>query len=228
MCNGKKAAAGPYKILATYGDAHDDVIKGLDTCQEALAEHHTKLYQDIHASLTNAKWHSLLSCGRLREHIKQGVQILHAVDVASGEVLGYISLKRYDEHFGATSDPSRPSGRIKLNHIVVLAAHRGRGIGRALFSHIFERYSSPEERHRTYDYSIVACEFNIDAIAWYRRLGFAVVGMHVSHKPTYPVCYVHMHRTGDQAPAKHMQTRRIFGSEVIGEKLEQVAVNPSK
>lgn len=222
MCNGKKTppATSAYKILATSGDSNDDVIKGIDCCQEALAEHHCKLYQDVHTKLTHAEWFSLLSCGRLREHIKQGVDILHAVDMASGEVLGYLSYKRFGDNHG------QQFSRIKVNHIVVLAAHRGRGIGRQLFSHIFERYSPPEETGLSrYDYSIVACEFNIDAIAWYRRLGFAVTGMHVSHRKTHPVCYIHMHRLGGNQTAS---TRRIFGSEMVGQRLEQVAVSPSK
>jgi len=223
MCASESAAPQSYAVLATGVKAGEAVIFGLNRCQDALAQHHEELYLSSYPALNSHRWLSLLCCGRLREYIQHGIIVLRAVEISTGEVVGYLSYSR------APADPEKGSHAFaKINHLVVLPEHRGQGVGAQLFK-VFSQHmearplmGSSAAQAAIDDVRIIAAELNKDAIAWYRRLGFVVGHLHVTCHDEGRVCYVAMRRcTGIGRVEGEAQAppNRLFGPEVCNERV---------
>lgn len=197
-------------VLPTKEDESEEAIEALERLQDALAEHHFTLYRPTHPGLSLVDWRKQLGCGHIRKHIQQGVVVLRAVET-TGEVVGYLS---YQSVNGAT----------KVNHLVVLPALRGQGVGAMLFQEFFQRMEalSAEDQVSAEPLRtvwIVAAELNVHAVNWYRRLGFVATNFHIERHNGGPVCYVTLGRRLGQQVDANLSKLSIFGSEICGEQL---------
>lgn len=213
------ASAGTYRVNAVLAD-DDSTIRSLAVCQASLAGHHHRLYEQHYPDVTCDDWASSLACGRLKYYIEQGVRVFVATEVSSGEVAGYVSLSRM-----AWPAAPREDGQIdeeaptrtlftKINHILVMEEHRGRGVGTALFEKIFQCLPH-EDLH---DLRIVAAELNTSAVEWYYRLGFRTVGLQLKRcKKGSTICFVTMRR----CMGVEVETgKNFFGRELVGEQVQ--------
>jgi ribosomal protein S18 acetylase RimI-like enzyme len=73
--------------------------------------------------------------------------------------------------FAATAR-SNWNGRLALWHLYVEPAHRGRGVGRALLARVMDEAVASGADHVWLETS----NLNVPAVAFYRRLGFALCG----------------------------------------------------
>jgi len=117
-----------------------------------------------------------LGCESALDSLESGVLFLHAVDNATGEVVGYISATPVYE--GATAAltlgdgwPLPPGPHTRIHHLAVLPHHRRRGIGRMLFQELLAHLgiASPSVAH---DLRLSVAVENAEVLEWYRRLGF--------------------------------------------------------
>jgi len=118
------------------------------------------------------------------------------------------------------SGPSQDEGpHMKINHVVVLPGHHGRGVGRLLFEDLLSHLGKASPA--TSDLRLSVVERNLKATAWYLKLGFSIVDAKPTHLSTLklghvPVVFLEMQRRrGSTATPKE----RCFGREVCGEKV---------
>jgi hypothetical protein len=125
----------------------------------------------------------------------------------------------------AKVDPmEQPYG--KINHVVVLPKHRGRGVGTLLFKALLGHLATVMPAVGA-DLRLVCLEYNGRALEWYWKLGFAVVEMYTdrfeSDDKDSTVVYLRMRRHTDLlaagelgAPIAPSSLPRFFGKEVAG------------
>jgi len=119
---------------------------------------------------------------------------------------------------GAARPGQEEGPHVKINHVVVLPSHNGRGVARLLFEELVTLLGKGPA---TSDLRLSVVERNPRAISWYFKLGFSIVEQQLAHISTLkhghvPVVFLEMQRRrGAMAPPRF----RMFGREVCGEKV---------
>jgi len=197
-------STGGYRIRVT---AEDDfiAISGIARCQGGLAGAHQALYRPVFPDLEQEQWFGVLGFREsIQESLGRGVLILHAEATDIGQVVGYISCTcNYGDGGGQTDGFKAHGGQEKdspfarINHVVVLPEHRGRGVGRMLFGELLGHLQCACASVAR-DLRLSVVELNDHARSWYQRLGFVEVDEWKMFPNNHAVTFVEMQRDGHE------------------------------
>lgn len=79
-----------YRVIVTRAD-DDAAMRGVELCRNALVQAHMGLYDKVYPGIRQNEWLDMVGSGNIRASMEEGLVILHAESVDTGEVVGYIS-----------------------------------------------------------------------------------------------------------------------------------------